>query len=116
MSYFSIRSRLVFLAILLLVIFAATTAFMIRELMRTSERLSDEAQLVSIVSDANNASKHFGELKYWVTDFAKTLSTSSQQKADAAKTQLDRDLKAIAPVDAAGVAQIERDVNALWDW
>ena len=115
MSYFSIRSRLVFLAILLLVIFAATTAFMIRELMRTSERLSDEARLVSIVSDANNASKHFGELKYWVTDFAKTLSTSSQQKADAAKTQLDRDLKAIAPVDAAGVAQIERDVNALWD-
>ena len=36
MSYFSIRSRLVFLAILLLVIFAATTAFMMRELMRTS--------------------------------------------------------------------------------
>ena len=115
MSYFSIRSRLVFLAILLLVIFAATTAFMIRELMRASEGLSDEARLVSIVSDANNASKHFGELKYWVTEFALTLSTSSQQKADAAKTQLDQDLKAIAPVDAEGVAQIERDINALWD-
>ena len=115
MSYFSIRSRLVFLAILLLVIFAATTAFMIRELMRASEGLSDEARLVSIVSDANNASKHFGELKFWVTEFALTLSTNSQQKADAAKTQLDRDLKAIAPVDAEGVTQIERDINALWE-
>jgi adenylate cyclase len=114
MSNFSIRARLVFLAVLLLAIFAATTAFMIRELVRASQGLSDEARLVSIVSDANNASKHFGELKYWVTDFAVTVSTSSQQKADAAKTKLDRDLKAIAPVDAEGVAQIERDVNALW--
>jgi adenylate cyclase len=114
MSNFSIRARLVFLAVLLLAIFAATTAFLIRELMRASQGLSDEAGLVSIVSDANNASKHFGDLKYWVTDFAVTVSTSSQQKADAAKTKLDRDLKAIAPVDAQDVAQIERDVNALW--
>lgn len=115
MSYFSIRSRLVFLAVLLLVIFAATTAFMIRELMSAAKGLSEEAQLVAIVSDANNASKHFGELKYWLDDYALTVSASSQQKADAAKLQLDRDLNAIAPVDAEGVTQIERDVNALWD-
>ena len=44
-----------------------------------------------------------------------TLAPSSQQKADAAKTQLDGDLKAIAPVDAEGVAAIEHDVDALWE-
>jgi adenylate cyclase len=115
MSHFSIRSRLVFLAIALLAIFAATTAFMIHQLMRASEGLSDEARLVSIVSDANNTSKNFGELKYWVTEFALTVSANSRQKAEAAKTQLDRDLKAIAPVDAEGVAQIERGINSLWE-
>ena len=115
MSNFSIRVRLIFLAVLLLAILAATTALLTRELARDSQALSDEARLVSTVKNANNASKHFGDLKYWLTDFATTLASSSQQKADAAKAQLDKDLELIAPVDAEGVAAIERDVDALWD-
>jgi adenylate cyclase len=115
MSYFSIRSRLIFLSTLLLVILAGTAALLTRELARTSQALSDEAQLVSTVRNANKASKDFGDLKYWLTDFASTLASSSQQKADAAKAQLDKDLEIIAPVDAEGVAAIERDVDAMWD-
>ena len=115
MSNFSIRVRLIVLAVLLLAILAATTALLTRELARDSQALSDEARLVSTVKNANNASKHFGDLKYWLTDFASTLASSSQQKADAAKAQLDRDLEIIAPVDAEGVAAIERDVDAMWD-
>jgi adenylate cyclase len=115
MSNFSIRVRLIFLATLLLAILAATSALLTRELARDSQVLADEAQLVSIVRAANNASKHFGDLKYWLTDFAVTLAASSQEKADAAKTQLDKDLEAIAPVNAEGVAAIERDVDAMWD-
>ena len=115
MSYFSIRVRLIFLATLLLAILAATSALLTRELARNSQALADEARLVSIVRAANNASKHFGDLKYWLTNFAVTLAPNSQQKADAAKTQLDGDLEAIAPVDAKGVAAIEHDVDALWE-
>ena len=115
MSNFSIRVRLIVLAVLLLAILAATTVVLTRELARDSQALSDEARLVSTVKNANNASKHFGDLKYWLTDFASTLASSSQQKADAAKAQLDGDLEIIAPVDADGVAAIERDVDAMWD-
>ena len=113
MSNFSIRLRLIVLAVLLLAILAATTALLTRELARDSQALSDEARLVSTVKNANNASKHFDDLKYWLTDFASNLASSSQQKADAAKAQLDRDLEVIAPVDADGVAAIERDVDAM---
>ena len=115
MSNFSIRLRLIVLAVLLLAILAATTMILTRELARDLQALSDEARLVSTVKNANNASKHFDDLKYWLTDFASTLASSSQQKADAAKAQLDRDLEIIAPVDAEGVAAIERDVDAMWD-
>ena len=115
MANFSIRLRLIVLAVLLLAILAATTMILTRELARDSQALSDEARLVSTVKNANNASKHFDDLKYWLTDFASNLASSSQQKADAAKAQLDRDLEAIAPVDADGVAAIERDVDAMWD-
>ena len=114
MSSFSIRARLIFLAILLLVILASISALLTRELARDSRALAEEAQLVSIVRNANNASKHFGDLKYWLTDLAVTLLGSSQKNAEAAKTQLDADLKTIAPVDAVGVAAIEQNVNSLW--
>ena len=113
MTYFSIRGRLIFLAVLLLAILALSSALLTRELVRDSQALSEEAQFVTVVRNANNASKHFGNLKYWLTDFSATLLARSQQNADAAKAQLDADLKTIAPVNAAGVAAIEREVNAL---
>src|SRR6516164_3086942 len=114
MSSFSIRARLIFLAILLLAILASVSLLLTRELARDSQALAEEAQLVSIVRNANNASKHFGDLKYWLADLAVTLLASSQKSAEAAKNQLDADLKTIAPVDAAGVAAIEQNVNSLW--
>jgi signal transduction histidine kinase/DNA-binding response OmpR family regulator/HAMP domain-containing protein len=113
MPYFSIRGRLIFLAGLLLIILAVASALLTRELARDSQALVEEAGLVSIVRSANNASKHFGDLKYWLTDFGKTQLASSQQNADAAKSQLDGDLNSIASVDAAGVAAIERETDAL---
>jgi len=67
MTYFSIRGRLIFLAVLLLVILAVLSAFLTRELVRDSQAVAEEAQFVSIVRNANNASKHFGDLKYWLT-------------------------------------------------
>ena len=114
MSHFSIRARLIFLAVLLLAILVAMAALLTRELARDSQALSEEARLVSIVRNANNASKHFGDLKYWLTDYAATLLESSQHNAEVAKGQLDVDLETIAPVDAKGVAAIEQDVDALW--
>jgi signal transduction histidine kinase len=113
MPQVSIRARLIFLSVLLLVIFAISAVLLIRELARDSRSLAEEARLVSIVRNANTASKHFGDLKYWVTDSAITQLARSQQNAAAAKVRLDADLKAVAQVDPAGVAAIGREVDTL---
>ena len=113
MPHVSIRARLIFLSVLLLVILAISSALLIRELARDSRSLVEEARLVSIVRNANTASKHFGDLKYWVTDSAVTQLAHSQQNAAAAKAQLDADLKAIAPVDPADITAIGREVDTL---
>jgi signal transduction histidine kinase len=113
MPFVSIRVRLVFLAVVLLAVLAVASALLIGQLMRASHDLAEQAKLVSIVKNANSASKHFGDLKYWITDSAKTLFVRSQQNADAAKARLDLDLKAIVPVDPVGVAAIGREVDTL---
>jgi signal transduction histidine kinase len=113
MSHVSIRARLIFLSVLLLAILAVSSALLIRELMRHSQSLAEQARLVSVVRTATTASKHFGDLKYWLTDLAITQLARSQQNAAAAKASLDADLKAIAAVHPEGVAAIGREVDTL---
>jgi signal transduction histidine kinase len=111
----SIRARLIFLSVLLLAILALSSVLLIRELSRVSQSLAEEATFVSVVKTANSASKHFGDLKYWVTDAAVTQLASSEQAAETAKAGLDSDLKAISAVDPALVAAIGREVGEMTD-
>ena len=111
----SIRARLIFLSVLLLAIIVVSSALLIRELARDSRSLSEEATLVSVVKSANSASKHFGDLKYWVIDSAVTQLARSQQAAEAAKAVLDSDLRAISAADPAVVTAIDREVGAMTD-
>jgi signal transduction histidine kinase len=113
MPHLSIRARLILLSFSLLAILAISILLLSRELARDSEALSEETRLVTIVRSANAASKHFGDLRYWLTDFAETLLSSSQEKAAAAKVRLDSDLIEIASVDPAAVAAIGREVSGL---
>ena len=111
----SIRARLIFLSVLLLAVLAVSSALLIRELARDSRSLAEEAMLVSVVRNANSASKHFGDLKYWVVDSAVTQLARSQEAAEAAKAGLDSDLKAISALDPAVVSAIEREVATMTD-
>ena len=109
----SIRTRLIFLSVLLLAILAISSALLIRELARDSRTLADEAMLVAVVRDANSASKHFGDLKYWIVDLAVTQLARSQAEAAAAKARLDFSLEAISAVDPEVVGAIGHEVNAM---
>jgi signal transduction histidine kinase len=115
MPTFSIRLRLIFLSVLLLSILAGSSALLIRELIRDSRSLSEEAKLVSIVRDANSASKHFGDLKYWAIDSAVTQLAGSLDAAELAKSRLESDLKAISAVDPEVVAAIGGEVFVMTD-
>ncbi len=115
MPNISIRLRLILLSVLLLAILAGSSAFLIRELARDSQSLTEEAGLVSVVKNANSASKHFGDLKYWAIDSAVTQLAGSQRAADVAKAGLDADLKAISAVDPAVVAAIAGEVYTMTD-
>jgi signal transduction histidine kinase len=115
MPNFSIRARLIFLSVLLLAILAVSSMLLIRELARDAQSLAEEVSLVSVVKNANSASKHFGDLKYWAIDSAVTQLARSQDAAAVAKERLDSELKAISAVDPAAVAAIEGEVDRLTD-
>ena len=109
----SIRVRLILLSILLLAVLAVSSALLIRELALDSQSLAEEARLVSIVRTANAASKHYGDLKYWVIELAVSQLARSHEAAAAAKERLNSDLKALSVVDPAVVTGIRREVATM---
>jgi len=115
MPKLSIRTRLIFLSVLLLAILVASSLLLIRELARNSQSLAEEAQLVSVVKNANSVSRHFGDLKYWAVDSAVTQLAPSREAATLAKERLDSDLKTISGVDPVAVAAIKGEVDRLTD-
>ena len=94
----SIRARLILLSVLLLAILAVSSALLIRELARDSQSLAEEATLVSVVKNANSASKHFGDLKYWVDRLgghaARSLSEKGRGREGGARLRSEGDLRA----------------------
>ena len=116
MPSLSIRARLIFLSVLLLAILAVSSLLLIRELARVSHSLAEEATLVSVVKNANSASKHFGDLKYWVIDAAVTqLADSTASRRGRKSGARIPDLTAISAVDPALVAAIGREVDTMTD-
>lgn len=115
MSQFSIRTRLVSLAILLLAILTLTTLYLNRQVSAEAAALVDEARLVTVLKTANKANKDFGDLKYWLTDLAVSLLVRSEMNARAARDQLAADLAALAPYDPDGARSIEAEIEPLMD-
>ena len=60
MPNFSIRSRLIFLSVLLLAILAGSSALLIRELVRNSQSLNEEVE-----ASLDRQERKFGQQAFW---------------------------------------------------
>ena len=93
MARFSILARLVFLSAVLLAFLIATNALLSARLSRNAEAISEGTTAIGILTHANAASTHFGELKYWLSDLSVSLLMRSEQNALAAHAALERQNK-----------------------
>src|ERR1700739_4227756 len=112
-SRLSIPVRLVLLSAVLLIILVATNVYLNRELKDRADALAAEARYVETLRTASAAEKSFGDLKYWLTDLAVSLLNLSEEKARDAKGRLDGQLTTLEPYDAAAIATIRQEVDAL---
>ncbi len=113
MARFSILARLVFLSAVLLAFMVATNAYLSSRLSRNSEAISEGAAAIGILTHANAASTHFGELKYWLSDLSVSLLMRSEQNARAAREALSRELEVLEPVAADHVSVVRTEVEGL---
>lgn len=115
MSRFSILTRLIFLSAVLLGVLVATNAYLNSKLLQNADAVTEEAGFVTVLKSANAANKAFGDLKYWLTDYAVSLLVRSEEEAFRARDALLAELNALEPYDPETVAVVRQEVELLMD-
>ncbi len=116
-----ISLRLVCLSTALLLALLVSVAFMARDLRENQRRVEETNLRFHMFDEAARAHRHFGEVRYWLTDLSVSLLTLSERRAQAARTALEEDLtriKQFAPeaaniIEAGSTAYYEKAMQAV---
>ncbi len=107
----SIRSRLTFLSLLLVAALVATNLALIGQTRSQNRLIQAQAEQIDDIVRASSAIQSFGDLKYWLTDFAISHLAYSRQRAESLRLRVSEELSGFErsnPEAASGVVnQIE---------
>ena len=109
----SIRARLILLTAALIAILLGSNLYLSRELSHSADLMADEAHFIEVLTTANDASKEFGDLKYWLTDLAVSLLIRAEREATEARQRLEGRLDQLEPYAPESVSMIRNEVVAL---
>ncbi|MGH6920865.1 MAG: PAS-domain containing protein, partial [Geminicoccaceae bacterium] len=113
MARFSIFSRLVLLAAVLLCVLIGTNLYLGRELGRNVDVLAEQGEAIDLVKTADNANVAFGDLKYWLADLAVSLLVRAEVRADEARDRLNTELAILEAYAPTEVEEIRAEVDEL---
>ncbi|PZM15015.1 response regulator [Rhizobium tubonense] len=100
--------RLVCLSAALLGALLVSVAFMVHDLRENQRRVQEANERFHMFDEAAKAHRHFGEVRYWLTDLSVSLLTLSERRAEEARKALEQDLariKVFAPDEAITILQ-----------
>jgi len=108
LRFLSIRSRLMFVSLLLVVSLIVTNLVLVNQTRIQNQLIREQANSIDLIVRADAAIQTFGNFKYWLTDLALGQLVLSEQKATAARNRLNVQLSDLAgdlPEDVEGLAE-----------
>src|SRR6202166_2025786 len=106
----TIRSRLVMLSSALLLVLATTTGYLTYTMADEASATTRAADMLAVADRASSARIAFGELRYWNTDLAVSQLTLSEQKAAAAREQMEKDLDRLSGQKPERIAKVRAEL------
>ena len=92
LRFLTIRSRLMFLSLLLVTSLIVTNLVLINQTRLQNRLIREQANSIDLIVRADSATQTFGDLKYWLTDLALSRLVLSEQKANQAHERLKAQL------------------------
>jgi adenylate cyclase len=111
----TIRARLGLLIAAALLIVLSVNLYLGSKVSDSAKRLDAENEYIEVLGAANAANAAFGELKYWLTDYALSLHLESERQATAARSALEEQLRKLASYDPKTIGSIEEELRVLMD-
>ena len=111
----SIRGRLIILCLLLVVALVLTNLVLIAQTRVQNRLILEQAENSALIVKANAAVKTFGDLKYWLTDYAVSQLVLSEQRAESAYRVLLEQLEALGDALPKEVAGLDGQLAALME-
>ncbi|MEM7170689.1 MAG: PAS domain S-box protein [Pseudomonadota bacterium] len=109
----SIRGRLYCLLVLLIGSLVASNLVLIQQAVTQSLFINEQAQNLELVVAVDEAVQTFGNLKYWITDYAVSQRSLSKKEAEENRAQLNRQLSAFGDIAPNAVAGLTEQVTKL---
>ncbi|MBB3145258.1 signal transduction histidine kinase/DNA-binding response OmpR family regulator [Phyllobacterium trifolii] len=107
--------RLACLSAALLGALLLSVAFMAHDLLDNQRRVQVANARFHMFSEAAKAHRHFGEMRYWLTDLSVSLLTLSERRAETARTALDADLARIREFAPDAADMIQKGAKSYYD-
>jgi signal transduction histidine kinase/HAMP domain-containing protein len=116
MERLPIRTRLILLSGALLFFLLGTNFYLNRKLAENSAGMAKAVSLLGVIRKANEAQHAFDEMRYWLTDLAVSLLSTSEQNAAAAREQTERYLERLAERQPQAIAAVRSDLAHYEDY
>lgn len=109
-----ISIRLVCLSAGLLGALLVSVAFMAHDLLENQRRVEEANTRFHMFDEAVQAYRHFGEMRYWLTDLSVSLLTLSERRAETARDALEQNLANIRGFAPDAANTIEQGSKAYY--
>ncbi|MGI9331773.1 MAG: ATP-binding protein [Gammaproteobacteria bacterium] len=111
----SIAVRLVFLSCVLLGTLVVSNLFLSARISQAADAMNEDARLVEDLKTAIDASKNFGDLKYWLLDLAVRFRNEARAEAMTAGRAYAQALERVERFDHETAAVLGIEIGALTD-
>jgi PAS domain S-box-containing protein len=115
MNNVSIRARLVSLTAALIGLLVASNLYLGQRLSESASVLEEDARLVTDLTTAVDASRAFGDLKYWLLELAVAPRPGSRDSAYRSRDEVAASFDRLEDSEAETVAVLRLEMGALMD-
>ncbi|MDX1431149.1 MAG: PAS-domain containing protein [Gammaproteobacteria bacterium] len=111
----SIPARVISLSAILLLALVGSNLYLARQLTGAADVLELDKRLVENLGSAIDASRSFGDLKYWLLALAVDGRPDAREQVAGARTRVEDTLESLRRVEPESVAVLNLELDALTD-
>ena len=111
----TIPVRIGSLSVFLLAALVLSTLVMTYDLTRNQTRIQDANDGFHRLEVAGQADRHFGKMRYWLTDLSVSLLTLSERRANEARAKLGQSLEELAAFAPEAAGTIREEADAYYE-